>query len=163
MSSSSDEEDNQPPPRIPFDIPDSASSRLNPNPNYFPNPPIINSSDQPLPVSDDEIDNFYEVAEDLPPPRSRSSGDCPVSEFLLRLGLRLRREWIASCLRGLEQSVRGFGSLGAGERAKLCFEKFLVSDMNFSGGGVLPENLDELHLVDLPGPFVLQVMNFAFP
>ncbi|KAL6219629.1 hypothetical protein ACLB2K_007388 [Fragaria x ananassa] len=29
--------------------------------------------------------------------------------------------------------------------------------MNLSGGGVLPQNVASLHLVDLPGPYVLQV------
>ena len=69
----------------------------------------------------------------------------------------LKREWLGSCVRGLEQALPGFGGLGVDSKAKLCFEKFLVSDMNRSGVGVLPENVDRLHLVDLPGPFVLQV------
>ncbi|XWS51452.1 hypothetical protein CRYUN_Cryun12cG0177500 [Craigia yunnanensis] len=29
--------------------------------------------------------------------------------------------------------------------------------MNYSGGGILPKNVDSMHLVDLKGPFVLQV------
>ncbi|KAK3003407.1 hypothetical protein RJ639_020023 [Escallonia herrerae] len=42
-------------------------------------------------------------------------------------------------------------------KAKLCFEQFLCSDMNCVGAGVLPENVHDMHLVDLAGPFVLQV------
>jgi len=29
--------------------------------------------------------------------------------------------------------------------------------MNLCGNGVLPPNVDSMHLVDLPGPYVLQV------
>ncbi|TMW91304.1 hypothetical protein EJD97_014509, partial [Solanum chilense] len=39
----------------------------------------------------------------------------------------------------------------------LCFEQFLYSDMNSCGAGMLPRDVHKLHLVDLKGPFVLQV------
>ncbi|KFK28040.1 hypothetical protein AALP_AA8G463900 [Arabis alpina] len=42
-------------------------------------------------------------------------------------------------------------------KAKHCFEKFLFSDMNLCGGGVLPRNVASMELVELAGPFVLQV------
>lgn len=76
---------------------------------------------------------------------------------LERLGLRLRREWLDSCLDGLQSSVQGFEGMDASGKARLCFEQFLWSDMNYCGAGVLPPNVHTLHLVDLKGPFVLQV------
>lgn len=90
------------------------------------------------------------------PPPQRYDG-CPISEHLQRLGLRLKREWLDACVHGLRQSVPGFQNFDVETKAKLCFEQFLVSDMNRTGGGVLPENVASLHLVDLPGPYVLQV------
>ncbi|KAM4107713.1 hypothetical protein ACJW30_04G165500 [Castanea mollissima] len=80
----------------------------------------------------------------------------PIGDFLGRLGLRLKNEWLEACLDALRSSVPSFASLGVDAKAKLCFERFLVSDMNRSGSGVLPRNVDSMHLVDLPGPFVLQ-------
>ncbi|OWM65508.1 recQ-mediated genome instability protein 1 [Punica granatum] len=130
-------------------------------------------------ISDEEAGDFIDVSEDLSPPSppvsssipgpmpptpvvSLSSGsaaafDCPVSEYLGRMGLTLRREWLYDCLNRLEESVRGFPGLDVTTKAKLCLEQFLLSDMNYSGGGVLPANVEALHLVHLPGPFVLQV------
>ncbi|XP_008346667.3 recQ-mediated genome instability protein 1 isoform X2 [Malus domestica] len=90
------------------------------------------------------------------PPPQRYDG-CPISEHLQRLGLRLKREWLDACVHGLRQFVPGFQNFDVETKAKLCFEQFLVSDMNRTGGGVLPENVASLHLVDLPGPYVLQV------
>lgn len=134
----------------------------NPNPNHS----------EPLEISDD--DNFIDVSDNLstpsPPPAApnsdqhppqvapQSSGGCPMSEFLQGLGLTVKREWLDACVRGLERSVPDFASLDVAVKAKLVFEQFLVSDMNYSGGGGLPENVDSLHLVDLPGPYVLQVV-----
>ncbi|KAK4436840.1 RecQ-mediatedinstability protein 1 [Sesamum alatum] len=81
----------------------------------------------------------------------------PVNGVLERLGLRVKREWLDSCLNGLQLSVAGFQGLGDSAKAKLCFGQFLFSDMNYCGAGVLPPNVHTLHLVDLKGPFVLQV------
>ncbi|XP_055802101.1 recQ-mediated genome instability protein 1 isoform X2 [Solanum dulcamara] len=82
---------------------------------------------------------------------------CGIGRVLEGLGLRLRREWLESCVGGLEGSVRGFSGLDDSTKAKLCFEQFLYSDMNFCGEGMLPRDVHKLHLVDLKGPFVLQV------
>ncbi|XP_065872937.1 recQ-mediated genome instability protein 1 [Euphorbia lathyris] len=131
---------------------------LNPNPNPL----------EPLPVSDDE---FIDVSDNLsspsispepvsnlsspqPPPVPSANSGCPIGDLLVRMGLHVNREWLNSCLQGLESSIRG---LDVAAKAKLCFQQFLFSDMNFSGGGVLPPNVDSMHLVDLAGPFVLQV------
>ncbi|CAK9133825.1 unnamed protein product [Ilex paraguariensis] len=86
------------------------------------------------------------------------ASDCPISGFLRGLGLNLRREWLDSCIRNLESLVPGFVRFDNATKAKLCFEQFLYSDMNYTGAGVLPENVHNMHLVDLPGPFVLQEM-----
>lgn len=123
---------------------------------------------EPLPISSSS-DEFIDVSDNLSPPSPQlvtepdyrpppaSSGGCPICEFLQGLGSRLKREWLDACVQGLQQSVPGFRTLDVAAKAKLCFEQFLVSDMNLSGGGVLPQNVASLHLVDLPGPYVLQV------
>ncbi|XP_015580222.1 recQ-mediated genome instability protein 1 isoform X2 [Ricinus communis] len=130
-----------------------------PNPN--PNLPA-----EPVTISDDD-EEFIDVSDYLtppsPPPEQSvphppvppvSSYGCPIDDFLLRMGLKLRREWLDSCLGGLDSSVRG---LDVAAKAKLCFQQFLFSDMNYSGGGLLPPNVDSMHCVNLAGPFVLQV------
>ncbi|GLU18573.1 hypothetical protein SLE2022_348650 [Rubroshorea leprosula] len=130
-------------------------------PNPDPNP----SQPDPVPISDED---FVDVSENLTPPSPPSSppsvdlrpmeiSDSPIGDVLLRVGLKLRGEWLESCLQGLQSAVPGFSSLDNLEKAKLCFKQFLFSDMNYSGGGVLPENVESMHLVDLAGPFVLQV------
>lgn len=62
-----------------------------------------------------------------------------------------------SCIRSLETAVPGFSRLDSAGKAKLCFEQFTHSDMNYTGAGVLPANVNKMHLVNLEGPFVLQV------
>lgn len=118
-----------------------------PNPN-LPEQPV------PLPISSDD-DDFADASDNLTPPSPPSvappiSG-CPTGDFLLRTGLSLKREWLDSCLRQIDNS------LDIASKAKLCFGQFLISDMNHCGAGVLPPNVDSMHLADLPGPFVLQV------
>ena len=146
-------------------------------PNPSPNPNFNPSEHVPLEISDDD-DDFIDAADNLfppsPPPATDQSyqssfasrvgssisfenSDCPITGFLGRLGLRLRREWLDSCIAGLESSVPGFGGFDVATKAKLCFEQFLYSDMNYSGGGILPEDMHNMHLVDLDGPFILQV------
>lgn len=166
----SDDEDPEelpsaPPPRqleADTDLPSHTLTPQPPNPTHFPS--------VPLEISDD--DDFIDVPDDLSPPHqnpepqvmppsSRSdAGDgptCPVSDSLRPLGLSLRREWLDACFRELENSLRSFPGLDVTTKAKLCFEQFLFSDLNYCGSGVLPANVDSMHLVDLPGPFVLQV------
>ncbi|WCJ36300.1 RecQ-mediated genome instability protein 1 [Euphorbia peplus] len=125
-----------------------------------PNPP------QPLPLSSDE---FIDVSDNLSPPSISpdiisnlssppqpppASAGCPIADLLLTMGLYLNTQWLDSCLQGLHNSVP---AVDVSAKAKLCFQQFLFSDMNFSGGGLLPPNVDSMHLVDLAGPFVLQV------
>lgn len=93
---------------------------------------------------------------DLPPVAAPNGTDCPVGGCLRGLGLSLRRDWLTSCLRGFE-AVPGFSEFNVATKARICFGDFLFADMNLIGAGVLPENVDSLHLVDLSGPFVLQV------
>ncbi|KZV21758.1 hypothetical protein F511_02916 [Dorcoceras hygrometricum] len=83
--------------------------------------------------------------------------DSPVNGVLERLGLRLKREWLHSCLISLQSSVPGFHGMDDSSKAKLSFGQFLCSDMNYCGAGVLPANVHNLNCVDLEGPFVLQV------
>ncbi|KAK8586508.1 hypothetical protein V6N13_010099 [Hibiscus sabdariffa] len=126
-----------------------------PNPNPTPT--------EPLPISDDDFVDVGEsftpspVEETAAPVTSVDSSGSPIGDFLLGMGLKLRREWLDSCVQGLESSVPRFSTLDVSAKAKLCFRQFLLSDMNYSGGGILPENVDSMHLVDLKGPFVLQV------
>ncbi|CAD6263956.1 unnamed protein product [Miscanthus lutarioriparius] len=78
----------------------------------------------------------------------------PVDEFLRRLGLLLRPDWLESCAAG----IPGFDGLGGAEaQARRCFEQFLFADMNSCGAGVLPEGVGGMHAEFLDGPFVLQV------
>ncbi|KAL6996918.1 recQ-mediated genome instability protein 1 [Sarracenia purpurea var. burkii] len=160
---------------------DLESATLNtPNPN--PGANLIPSCNSSVPVQlEISDDDFVEVAENLSSPSppsappvtdqsfqssfssrinisdSAEASDCPIRSFLARLGLNLRREWLDSCIRGLESSVPRFGILDLAAKAKLCFEQFLYSDMNYSGAGMLPENVHNMHLEDLAGPFILQV------
>ncbi|XP_057422077.1 recQ-mediated genome instability protein 1 isoform X2 [Lotus japonicus] len=133
-----------------------------PNPTNSPPEPVIISDEDFVDVSDDPSPPSPPPA---PVPQPHAPG-CPVSYFLRRLGLGLKREWLADCLRALQGSVRGFEGLDVAAHAKLCFEQFLFADMNFCGGGVLPANVDSMHLDVLPGPYVLQVdeiLNMSCP
>ncbi|ESR50121.1 RecQ-mediated genome instability protein 1 [Citrus sinensis] len=121
-------------------------STPNPNPNSNPNTDPFT-----IPLDDDDDDYYF-----TPPSPDRTTGS-PISDSLLRLGLSLKREWLDSCVQGLESSVSGFSQLDVSAKAKLCFQQFLFSDMNYSGAGLLPRNVQSMHLVDLKGPFVLQV------
>ena len=81
-----------------------------------------------------------------------------IDGILRRKGLNLKREWFDGCIGALEREVPGFsGNSDDLVKAKICFQQFLNVDMNFCGAGVLPSNVASLHLVDLKGPFLLQV------
>ncbi|MBA0639265.1 hypothetical protein Goklo_022308 [Gossypium klotzschianum] len=167
-SSDEEDEDEEPPPPPPQQLenePPHESSAVT-NQSVTVSPPNPNP-DQPLQISDDD---FVDVDESFTPPSppppaeemaapvtSVESSGSPIGDFLLRMGLKLRREWLDSCVQGLESSVPRFSTLDASAKSKLCFQQFLFSDMNYSGGGILPSNVDSMHLVDLKGPFVLQV------
>ncbi|EFH42819.1 hypothetical protein ARALYDRAFT_919644 [Arabidopsis lyrata subsp. lyrata] len=83
--------------------------------------------------------------------------ESPISEVLSRMGIKLKREWWVSCLSGLETSIPQFSYLDVAAKAKHCFEQFMFSDMNLCGAGVLPRNVASMNLIELAGPFVLQV------
>jgi RecQ-mediated genome instability protein 1 len=128
-----------------------------PNPNPNPNLP---EQPVPLPISSDDAE-FADASDNLTPPSppyppsvAPPISGCPIGDFLLRTGLSLKREWLDSCLRQIDNSLEIVS------KAKLCFGQFLISDMNHCGAGVLPPNVDSMHLADLPGPFVLQVAYF---
>jgi RecQ-mediated genome instability protein 1 len=150
--------------------------------NFIPSSPPPAPASEPVAISDNEengdfinaSDNFTSPSPPHPPAPasdrsaqpdpvnstgqgSDSRSGCPVGDSLLRLGLSLKTEWLDECLNALQSSVPGFASLDVAVKAKLCFERFLTSDMNLYGNGVLPPNVDSMHLVDLPGPYVLQV------
>ncbi|RAL47479.1 unnamed protein product [Cuscuta campestris] len=119
---------------------------------------------QPPPQVDEEDDsttatlNFQTVSlNSTAPPSAQVAADCAVGRVLQDMGLRLRAEWLQSCIGQLEASVPGFSAFDSSSKAKLCFKQFLYSDMNFSGAGGLPPNVHTLQSVDLKGPFVLQV------
>lgn len=137
-------------PTNPVQIDISDEDFIDANESLTPSPPI------PQPPS-------VQSANSLESSRTSSVGmsevsDNPIRRILEELGLRLRGEWLDSCIRGLETAVPGFLSLDDTKKAKLCFERFLESDMNNCGAGLLPDNVHQMHLVDLPGPFVLQVL-----
>ncbi|WOH05173.1 hypothetical protein DCAR_0624587 [Daucus carota subsp. sativus] len=172
VSSSSDEDDQPPPPpplthhqeeefgnnnnNISIDLQTSTINFESVNLNS------TNPNTQPIPLDISDDDEFIDVSDNLSPPEQNDSppievGDCAISGFLAGLGVRLRREWLDSCVSGLESAVNGFSRLDDVAKAKLCFEQVLYSDMNYVGAGVLPGNVVDMHLVDLAGPFVLQV------
>lgn len=141
----------------------SSNSISNPTPR---NPNIV----QPVPfnISDDDDDGSDAAAANTSgttnvltgnnsTPTNYPCSNDPISNILQSMGLRLRREWMESCIGGLERLVPGFSGFDGSMKAKLCFEQFLQADMNFCGAGFLPENVHSLHLVDLKGPFILQV------
>lgn len=162
-------------------IPTRTTSAYAPAARPQPPPP-----EEPLEISDDDDDDGGEDFVDVPdafsprsppplpepssdgipgnqggsPARARVDGESnsgPVDGLLRSLGLRLQREWLESCLACLSSSHLGFEFLDNAGKADLCFGQFLFSDMNFSGGGVLPENVCGMHGVVLEGPYVLQV------
>lgn len=114
--------------------------------NPTPTPPG-SSVPTPYPVgsSESEVGNDY---------------NSPIGDVLSRKGIKLKTEWWVSCLSGLENSIPQFSRLDVAAKAKHCFEQLLFSDMNLCGGGVLPRNVASMHLVELAGPFVLQVYPF---
>uniref|UniRef100_A0A7N0U830 RecQ-mediated genome instability protein 1 n=1 Tax=Kalanchoe fedtschenkoi TaxID=63787 RepID=A0A7N0U830_KALFE len=142
----------QPPPAAHYLFPPSPEDLVSAD-EAFQSPPAAHNLFPPSPEDPVPAEAFQ------PPPLSGTEEGprCPVREVLKGLGLRLRAEWVSSCLRGLESSVSGFGSFGVDKKAEICFGQFLLSDMNYTGSGVLPENVGAMHLVDLDGPFVLQV------
>ncbi|KAE8123843.1 hypothetical protein FH972_018765 [Carpinus fangiana] len=141
--------------------------------NFIPSSPPPAPASEPVAISDNEengdfinaSDNFTPPSPPHPPAQpdpvnstgqgSDSRSGFPVGDSLLRLGLSLKTEWLDACLNSLPSSVPA--SLDVAVKAKLCFERFLTLDMNLCGNGVLPPNVDSMHLVDLPGPYVLQV------
>ncbi|XP_042015692.1 recQ-mediated genome instability protein 1-like [Salvia splendens] len=118
----------------------------------------------PLDISDEDPEDVSTGGDNaFPEAKNGNHGHLQMSEspavdgVLKRLGLSVRGEWLDSCLQGLQASTPGFQRMDDSSKAKLCFKQFLWSDMNFCGAGVLPPNVHTLHLVDLKGPFVLQV------
>ncbi|KAL1541814.1 recQ-mediated genome instability protein 1 [Salvia divinorum] len=149
-------------------------SSANPTPgssNSFTAPPTTTRTQGnlrfepiPLDISDEDPEDVSIGGDNAVPETTNGNhGHFQMSEspavhrVLERLGLSVRRQWLDSCLQGLQASTPGFQRMDDSSKAKLCFKQFLWSDMNFCGAGVLPPNVHTLHLVDLKGPFVLQV------
>ncbi|KAK1294959.1 hypothetical protein QJS10_CPA16g00906 [Acorus calamus] len=141
------------------------------NPISRESPQTLNPHDLPLEISSsdsDVVEDFVDVSDNLsppssspppPPPTVRSDDDPvrPIDDHLRRLGVGARREWLDACVAGLAAGGAGFEALDVAGKARMCFEQFLVSDVNFSGGGVLPANVEGIHMAEMEGPFVLQV------
>ncbi|KAK1319148.1 hypothetical protein QJS10_CPB04g00192 [Acorus calamus] len=136
----------------------------------------LNPHDIPLEISSsdsDVVEDFVDVSDNLsppsssppppppppPPPTVRSDDDPvrPIDDHLRRFGVGARREWLDACVAGLAAGGAGFEGMDVSGKARMCFEQFLVSDVNFSGGGVLPANVEGMHMAEMEGPFVLQV------
>nr|CAD1820144.1 unnamed protein product [Ananas comosus var. bracteatus] len=84
-----------------------------------------------------------------------------IEEFLGRLGLRLLREWLESCVAALAGPGSGFEAMDVAARARSCFEQFLFADMNLCGGGVLPENVCGMHKAELEGLSCSRLMKLS--
>ncbi|KAL6559609.1 recQ-mediated genome instability protein 1 [Orobanche gracilis] len=152
------------------------SSNPTPSSNYSTTNRCRSRIDQPIPldISDDDEENVImsEATDGSNFDIASGNNNCievsesPVNGVLERLGLRLKKEWLESCLHWIQSSVAGSQRMDDSAKAKLCFEQFLRSDMNYCGAGVLPRDVHTLNLVDLKGPFVLQVdemMNISCP
>ncbi|BBN10262.1 RecQ-mediated genome instability protein 1 [Marchantia polymorpha subsp. ruderalis] len=113
------------------------------------------SQSQHILLSDDEDDSF--TAPNSHPPQQMPSAWLPVVEVLHGRGVKPRTEWLLSCLNKLAASYSDFAQMPAFRKAELCFEQFLMADMNMAGAAVLPASMHSLHATELPGPFVLQV------
>ncbi|RZC48610.1 hypothetical protein C5167_017034 [Papaver somniferum] len=90
---------------------------------------------------------------------TESSPGTAIASFLWNYyGLKLREEWLNSCVSELNNSNPDFANFNVAKKKNLIYERFLFSDMNLScgGEGVLPEKLQTMKLVNLPGPFLLQ-------
>ncbi|CAM8922104.1 unnamed protein product [Rhodiola kirilowii] len=127
------------------------STTPSPNPKYdFPSPPME--------ISDDD-EEFVDVSDNLSPPSPEdpvpadafqpppSAGNLspPFTEYSMP-----------------EEAVMQPPSDVAEEGSECLVNEFLKrlglkSDMNYLGAGGFPDNVDAMHLVDLAGPFVLQV------
>ncbi|ESQ31549.1 hypothetical protein EUTSA_v10003815mg [Eutrema salsugineum] len=136
-----------------------AASTSNPNPGEpitVPEVEIFYVSGNPTPTPPD-----YSIPTPFPIDPSESEAevdnDSPIAGVLSRMGIKMKSDWWVSCLAGLEVSVPQFSRLEVAAKAKHCFEQFLFSDMNLCGGGVLPRNVASMNLVELAGPFALQV------
>ncbi|KEH21003.1 putative RecQ mediated genome instability protein [Medicago truncatula] len=124
----------------------------------LPQPQIVPS--EPVVLSDDDVSDDHSLPTPPPPPPPvppPQASDCPVNDFLRRFGFCIKRDSLATCIRELGESMNGFQGFDVATKAKLCFEQFLFSDLNFCGSGVLPSNVASMHLDTLPGPYVLQV------
>ncbi|XP_020577271.1 recQ-mediated genome instability protein 1 [Phalaenopsis equestris] len=161
LPSSSDEDDDAPRPQT--------VDTLITNPRHSSPPP----QNAPLEISEDEFMDVEDaLSEHYSPPvsvqdviassdRIEATDSDPstglVDEFLRRVGLGLRREWLTSCLSGFVHAVPGFEGFDVDRKARMCFEQFLSADMNCCGAGILPENVHFMNKMELEGPFVLQV------
>jgi hypothetical protein len=111
--------------------------------------------DQSLPQHQKVPSKTVEISGDV--------SDCPIYQQLMKLGFYLKREKVDDCLRQLGDSINGLDDL---KKAEMCFEKFLFSNLNSCGSGILPSysyNHNDLMLpttsrtTTLDGPFILQV------
>ncbi|CAA6659974.1 unnamed protein product [Spirodela intermedia] len=154
-------------------IPTRTTSAYAPATRSQPPPP-----EEPLEISDDDGEDFVDVPDAFSPPsppplpepswagiQGNHGGEqqWPVDSLLRTLGLWLQREWLESCLACLSSTHLSFEFLDNAGKAELCFEQFLFSDMNFSGGGVLPENLSGMHGLYWKGPTLMKLSTLASP
>ncbi|CAN8264512.1 unnamed protein product [Cochlearia groenlandica] len=138
--------------------PENSAAALTYNPNS--GEPIMISEVEIIDVSGNPTPTPPDSNIPTPYPSESEAGnfhDSPISDALSRLGIKLKSEWWVTCLSRLQISVPRFSRLDVAAKAKHCFEQFLFSDMNVIGSGVLPRNVESMHLVELSGPFVLQV------
>jgi RecQ-mediated genome instability protein 1 len=174
----SDDEVDDDPPAGPTVSPDGFPSSSPPIPPTNANPSHIT----PPNISDEDLDDFVTVPDDLstPSPPALSTPSTPVVftyntqnansnprimsiyQLLRRLGLCISHEWLEACSERMSGTVHGYDGLDDGTRAKKIFEQFLFADLNECGAGVLPGNVGMMHKAELDGPFVLQVRSVLF-
>jgi hypothetical protein len=79
-----------------------------------------------------------------------------VCDHLLKLGFGLKRDKVADCLRQLGDSLNGFH---VSEKAEICFQKFLFSDLHCCGSAILPNPSELKGRTTLDGPFIFIIVS----
>lgn len=55
------------------------------------------------------------------------------------LGLLVKDDWLASCLQGVRVQIPNIDQLSMDQQAQQVLNQFLHADMNFVGGGIVPD------------------------
>ena len=77
-----------------------------------------------------------------------------INLFLVKKGVKVNRGWISEALKYHTSNNSNVNQKSAED---FIFEQFLFANLNLIGAGCLPNNISDIQLQTLKGPFVLQV------